>query len=350
MDRLECVLRRHWWTLVLALATLAAVVWWIGRPPKTQPGDPAPACTVVCQTPAGTSPSAGLPRTKADEPTDSARAAEEVTSSVEPGRLCLHSELPFRRLPPPQLTTDGAPGPLTAQPGEPLFAESGPPPESGAGDDTWAPDPPVLPVHDGFAAQPLQPPYESAPLTPPVPLSPPVPPMPDADYPAERSEDLERTARQADRHTYRGFELAGRRAYYAARAEFIGALRLVAEGLDAEYRTTAHSRSLAAGLTAIKEAEDFVPVGSRLEADLDLAAIVGGHRTPVLKTAQTDRLTPRTALSTYFTFAQEQLAAAAGREVAGSMALHALGKLHVALSGGPSARGDVGRHGRDRRE
>ena len=39
-----------------------------------------------------------------------------------------------------------------------------------------------------------------------------------------------------------------------------------------------------------------------------------------------------TALKCYFTFAQEQFAAAAGREVAGSMALHALGKLHAALA------------------
>lgn len=39
-----------------------------------------------------------------------------------------------------------------------------------------------------------------------------------------------------------------------------------------------------------------------------------------------------TALKCYFTFAQEQLASAGGREVAGSMALHALGKLHNALA------------------
>jgi tetratricopeptide (TPR) repeat protein len=155
---------------------------------------------------------------------------------------------------------------------------------------------------------------------------PPPPPI------AGRSEQLERIAQQADRQTRRGFELASRGAYFAARSEFIKALRLLAQGLDTEHQTDLHSRSLAAGLTAIGEAADFIPTGSRLEADLNLPAIIEGHRTPVLKSANTQGLTPLSALKCYFTFAQEQLAVAAGSEVAGSMALHALGKLHAALA------------------
>ncbi len=147
-----------------------------------------------------------------------------------------------------------------------------------------------------------------------------------------RSEQLESIARQADRQIRRGFELASRGAYFAARSQFIRALRLVAQGLDAERQTDVHSRSLGVGLTALGEAEDFIPAGSRLEADLDIAAIIEGHRTPVLKDTDTEKLTPLSALRCYFTFAQEQLAAAAGSEVAGSMALHALAKLHGALA------------------
>lgn len=146
-----------------------------------------------------------------------------------------------------------------------------------------------------------------------------------------RSVQLEQVARQADRQTRHGFELAGRGAYFAARSEFIGALRLIAEGLDTEQETKAHSRALAAALVAMKEAEDFLPGGSRLEADLDLAGVVAGHTTPVLKD-RAEQTTPLTALKCYFTFAQEQLSAAAGCEVAGSMALHALGKLHNAVA------------------
>ena len=84
-------------------------------------------------------------------------------------------------------------------------------------------------------------------------------------------------------------------------------------------------------MTAMKEAEDFLPGESRLEADLDLPALVAAHATPVLKD-NAAKMTPLTALRCYHTFAQEQFAAAAGREVAGSMALHALGKLHAALA------------------
>ena len=158
-------------------------------------------------------------------------------------------------------------------------------------------------------------------------------PLPRVATSTLRSEQLEGIARQADRQTCHGFELAGRGAFFAARAEFIAALRLLAQGLDAEQQTALHSQSLAAGLTAMKEAEDFLPKGAHVEADLDLAAIIGSHRTPVLKDADPKALTPLLALQCYFTFAQEQLAAAVGHEVAGSMALRGLGKLHTSAAG-----------------
>jgi len=110
------------------------------------------------------------------------------------------------------------------------------------------------------------------------------------------------------------------------------ALRLAAQALDAERQTDRHSRALAAGWTAIREADDFLPTGSRLEADLDLASIIGGHRTPVLKDTSGRGLTPMSALECYFTFAQEQLAAAADQELTGSMALYGLGNLHRAIA------------------
>jgi tetratricopeptide (TPR) repeat protein len=149
----------------------------------------------------------------------------------------------------------------------------------------------------------------------------------------ERSKQLELVARQADRHTRRAFELAGRRAYYAARAEFIVALRLLAQAMDTEYETHTYSAALAAALTGLMEADDFIPTGARLEADLDMAGILRGHRTPLLKRSDPGQVTSMQALETYLTFAQEQLAVAARHEVAGSMALHGLGKLHAAIAG-----------------
>ena len=86
------------------------------------------------------------------------------------------------------------------------------------------------------------------------------------------------------------------------------------------------------------EAEDFLPKDGHLEAELDLAVIAGAHRTPVLREGDAKELTPLAAIQKYHTFAQEQLANAVGKEMAGSMALYGLGKLHIAI--GDQQRGD----------
>jgi polysaccharide export outer membrane protein len=148
----------------------------------------------------------------------------------------------------------------------------------------------------------------------------------------QRSRAVELAAREADLHTQRAFDLASRGARFAARAEFIQALRLVSQTLDTENQVADHSRALAAGLLAMREAQDFLPAGSRLEADLDMPGLVAGHRTPVLKDAPSGAVTPQTALGAYFTYAQQQLATAVGVEIAGSMAFHGLGKLHAATA------------------
>lgn len=147
-----------------------------------------------------------------------------------------------------------------------------------------------------------------------------------------RSEAMEKIARQADQKIRQGFELAGRGAYFSARSEFTAALRLVAQGLDGEQNTPLHGQALGIALTAMKEAQDFIPANGKLESELDLAAIVGSHRTPVLKNVPVAEIQPMRALNRYLTFAQEQLAIAEGREVAGSMALLALGKMHATLA------------------
>jgi tetratricopeptide (TPR) repeat protein len=147
-----------------------------------------------------------------------------------------------------------------------------------------------------------------------------------------RSETLESGAREADRHTQAGFDLAGRGAHFAARAEFIATLRILAQSLDAEEQSNSHSRSLAQGLTALRELREFIPNSSQLETDLDLGGIIARHQTPVLKQVSASALTPLAAFQAYLVFGQERLATAVGREVAGSMALHGLGKLHLAMA------------------
>ena len=151
------------------------------------------------------------------------------------------------------------------------------------------------------------------------------------DLERERSEQLELVAQQADRRTRHGLELASRGAYFAARSEFFGSLRLVAQGLDAEHKTNEHSRALASAVTALKESEDFLPDQARLGAEADVPALIAIHTTSVMKEEAKDA-TALAALRNYLTFAQRQLAKAAGSEVAGSMALQSLGKLHAAMA------------------
>ena len=140
-------------------------------------------------------------------------------------------------------------------------------------------------------------------------------------------------AAHADALARHGMSLAGRGAYFSARSEFIQALRLIAQALDQESPGTQHGQQLAAGLRALEEAKDFVPPGSQLEADLDLASIVAAHQTPVLKHAGLTPTNTLAALQDYYTYAQEQLASASGHEPAASLALFGLGKIHLLLAG-----------------
>jgi hypothetical protein len=163
-------------------------------------------------------------------------------------------------------------------------------------------------------------------VTPPAVLAAPVALLP------PRSEAMEMIARQADEKTREGMDLADRGASFAARADFIAAMRLVAQGLDSDQGGKQHSKALSAALTAMKEAQDFLPTAGKTEGDLDIAVIVAGHTTPLLKNAPSEQLQAMRALKLYFNFAQEQLRLAVGHEVAGSMALASLGKLHAGMA------------------
>lgn len=147
-----------------------------------------------------------------------------------------------------------------------------------------------------------------------------------------RSPELEAVARQAQRQVRGGFSLAARGALYSARAQFIRALRTIAQALDVRSGDRRHSEALGAGLDALHEAEDFAPRGSRVEANLDIGTLVRGHNTPVLKNAPAEELAAVTAQQRYYTYAQEQLAVAAGGVEAGSMALFGLGKTYGTLA------------------
>jgi Flp pilus assembly protein TadD len=139
-----------------------------------------------------------------------------------------------------------------------------------------------------------------------------------------------------------GIQLARRGAIFSARARFIRALRLITQAFDAQGGTRFYSESLARGLRALEEVNDFRPKGSRLEADLDLQRIVQSHRTPVLHSADFHRLTTLVAQQAYHTYAENQLIDATGRDPVAADALFALGKVQGHLS---KQRGDASTSG-----
>jgi len=201
----------------------------------------------------------------------------------------------------------------------------------------FAPEPPL----PNEASAPVPPPAERAvpePVNSPpareldaAPLARPIP-----GAAPRRTAEMEAVARLAFTRVQGGFALAQRGALFAARSEFIGAMRLLAQAKDTEQHTNRHSQALAAGLRAIEEADSLLPHGSHLEADLDLQSAIAGHRTPVLHGMETSNLTVTAALQQYYTYAQEQLALAGDGEPVASMALYGMGKIHAALARQPS--------------
>lgn len=129
----------------------------------------------------------------------------------------------------------------------------------------------------------------------------------------------------------RGYQLASRGAYYAARAEFVAVLRMISQAKDSKHGKPRRTVALAAGLRALEEAADFAPQGAELDAEVPVAVIASSHRTPVQVDLEGETLLPQQMMDRYFRYAQFKLGGAVAGEPAGSMALHALGKLHSQL-------------------
>jgi tetratricopeptide (TPR) repeat protein len=137
----------------------------------------------------------------------------------------------------------------------------------------------------------------------------------------------------AQKHVVRGFALGDKGAVYAARTEFIQALRTIAQALDAQAGLAPKdaqscSFALVRGLQALTEADDFAPAGSRLDGDLDLDAIIGGHRTPACKGHRP--ASQLAAVQSYLDFARSEFERAAAGNVIASQALTGLGKSYTA--------------------
>lgn len=124
-----------------------------------------------------------------------------------------------------------------------------------------------------------------------------------------------------------GQSLTRRRAFYAAREEFIRALLLIASSYNAESNSSTHPERLAQALIAIDEAGDFATFSSGNNRSTLLQQKIFSHKSRLLAPQDIATITPARAINIYSNFAQSQIEQAIGFSAAGSEALHALGKL-----------------------
>ena len=136
-------------------------------------------------------------------------------------------------------------------------------------------------------------------------------------------------SRRLEPEVQAGFELGKSGAVYAARAKFVEVLRKVALAKDAADGSTRCSTALADGLRKLDEADDFIPKGSALEAELDVAAIANSHG--IKLASGSGPVAPHEAIAQYSQHSATRLAEAVAGEPAGSMALYGLGKSYARL-------------------
>lgn len=154
----------------------------------------------------------------------------------------------------------------------------------------------------------------------------PVPPILTPTPPA--AIDVGTALRQADEHNRRGAAAAAKGAWFTARTEFVESLRRLAAAADARLSRTDHTFALAAGITALTEAEAFASRGTLQPADLERLRRL--HQTSAFLPPPARGAAAAALHDAYMNFAKEQLTLAAGGYGAGSVALHGLGKVHAA--------------------
>lgn len=145
-----------------------------------------------------------------------------------------------------------------------------------------------------------------------------------AYFPAENE-----LSRQFQPRVREAFTLARHGALHAAKRQFEDLLGELAQAKDASQMTDRHSRALAAGLRALREADDFAGASNNQPAP---QAIAAGHQTPMLHEGSHEWTLPHEAIAMYHLYAQQKLAAAVTGEQAGSMMLFGLGKIHTQLA------------------
>jgi hypothetical protein len=88
-----------------------------------------------------------------------------------------------------------------------------------------------------------------------------------------------------------------------------------------------------AGLTAMREADDFAVRDSQSDLRIDVERLISTHKTPILKNGIGPVPSPIEALQAYYGYARQQLVIAGGHEIGASMALYGMARIQLAIGG-----------------
>ncbi len=153
--------------------------------------------------------------------------------------------------------------------------------------------------------------------------------------PQHATPQMEAKAREQLRY---GQSLARRRAFFAAREEFVRTLLMIANSYNTDANGSAYTASLTQALVALDEASDFLNFPRNSNSTL-LQQKILSHNSRLLSVEDIETVTPLKAIAVYNNFAQTQLEQAIGYSSIGSEALHALGKLESLAPQADSSRG-----------
>lgn len=132
---------------------------------------------------------------------------------------------------------------------------------------------------------------------------------------------------RAKEHIEYGKSLARRGAVFAAKQEFIQALRLIADWHDMKSGTRTYTSKLAMAMQALTESDDFVSVDSEQQLQMDVRAILESHTSKLIHPDDAAEMSPIHAMQTYYAFATDQMSQAVGKSPVASEALFSLGKM-----------------------
>lgn len=144
--------------------------------------------------------------------------------------------------------------------------------------------------------------------------------------------DIGPQLRQADELCRRGAAAVTKGAWFTARAEFMHAARLIAAAFDTRDGLTRRQAALETGLTALREAEEFLRSTRDAASTTSIEVTARGHHTLGRLGGLPANASAATAHEEYCRFAERQLVEALTGSDSASVALHGLGKIHAASS------------------